>query len=288
MAVALGLDWVVIDAEHGHLDWKEIVEHLRAAVRSETVALVRVADLDRGLIKRALDVGADGVVVPWVETAEQLRQAVAFARYPPEGCRGHRRRAGDGLGRVPGRAHGRGQRPRPRRADHRDRPRRGGSAADVRGRGRRDLLLRPGRLLGHGRLSRPVGRARASPSRFLALKDTIRAAGKHCGVVATGTGEPRRAVRPGLPHARPRARRRPAAPLAARVAGRGRPRPQDPRRASASRPDPAAPPLARPPESMRPDRPEVMTAVGSGDVAGDRARASASSAWSARTTGRGA
>ena len=88
MAVAMGLDWVVIDAEHGHLDWKEIVEHLRAAVRSETVAMVRVADLDRGLIKRALDVGADGVVIPWVETEEQLRRAVAFAHYPPEGCRG--------------------------------------------------------------------------------------------------------------------------------------------------------------------------------------------------------
>ena len=44
MAVALGLDWVVIDAEHGALDWKEIVEHLRATVRSDTVALVRVAD----------------------------------------------------------------------------------------------------------------------------------------------------------------------------------------------------------------------------------------------------
>ncbi len=88
MAVALGVDWVVIDAEHGHLDWKPIVEHLRAAVRSETVALVRVADLDRGLIKRALDIGADGVVVPWIETADQLRRAIAFAQYPPEGCRG--------------------------------------------------------------------------------------------------------------------------------------------------------------------------------------------------------
>jgi len=88
IAVALGLDWVVIDAEHGHLDWKEIVAHLRTAVRSETVALVRIAELDRGLIKRALDIGADGVVVPWMETEDQLRQAVAFARYPPEGCRG--------------------------------------------------------------------------------------------------------------------------------------------------------------------------------------------------------
>jgi 2-dehydro-3-deoxyglucarate aldolase/4-hydroxy-2-oxoheptanedioate aldolase len=88
MAVGLGLDWIVIDAEHGHLDWKEIVEHLRSTVRSQTVALVRVAELNGGLIKRALDCGADGVVVPWIETAEQLRQAVEFARYPRAGVRG--------------------------------------------------------------------------------------------------------------------------------------------------------------------------------------------------------
>ena len=83
-----GLDWVVIDAEHGHLDWKEIAEHIRATVRSETVALVRIAELNGGLIKRALDIGADGIVIPWIETAEQLRQAVRFARYPLEGVRG--------------------------------------------------------------------------------------------------------------------------------------------------------------------------------------------------------
>src|SRR5437899_9607966 len=77
MAVALGLDWIVIDAEHGHLDWKEILEHVRATVRSDTVALVRVAELDGGLIKRVLDIGADGVVVPWVETADQSRPALA-------------------------------------------------------------------------------------------------------------------------------------------------------------------------------------------------------------------
>src|SRR5215212_7385827 len=83
MAAALGLDWVVIDAEHGHLDWKEIVEHLRATVRSETVALVRVAECNVGLIKRALDIGADGVVVPWVESADQLRQASPSRITPP-------------------------------------------------------------------------------------------------------------------------------------------------------------------------------------------------------------
>lgn len=88
IAVALGLDWVVIDAEHGHLDWKEIVEHVRATVRSDTVALVRLAERNIGLVKRALDIGADGVVIPWMEDAEQLRQAVAFARYPTAGQRG--------------------------------------------------------------------------------------------------------------------------------------------------------------------------------------------------------
>src|SRR6267154_4287543 len=88
MAVGLGLDWIVIDAEHGHLDWKEILEHIRATVRSDAVALVRIAELNSGLIKRALDIGADGIVIPWIETAQQLKQAVAFATYPPEGIRG--------------------------------------------------------------------------------------------------------------------------------------------------------------------------------------------------------
>ena len=88
IAVGLGLDWVVIDAEHGHLDWKEILEHLLATTRSDTVALIRIAELNGSLIKRALDCGADGVVVPWIETAEQLREAVSWARYPLQGLRG--------------------------------------------------------------------------------------------------------------------------------------------------------------------------------------------------------
>ena len=88
MAVAMGLDWVVVDAEHGHLDWKDILDHIRATVRSDTVALVRVAERNAGLVKRALDIGADGVVIPWMETADQLREARDMARYPPNGIRG--------------------------------------------------------------------------------------------------------------------------------------------------------------------------------------------------------
>jgi len=186
MAVALGLDWVVIDAEHGHLDWKEIVEHLRTAVRSETVAMVRIAELDRGLIKRALDVGADGVVVPWMETEDQLRQAVAFARYPPEGCRGlgaeratgwgeclaeHTVEANDhvlvvpiiesvrAVGAVPRMCHVEG--------------------VDIFFFGPADFSATAGF---RGQWEGP-----GVAAQLLALKDTIRQAGKHCGVVATGT-----------------------------------------------------------------------------------------------------
>jgi 2-keto-3-deoxy-L-rhamnonate aldolase RhmA len=87
IAAGLGLDWVVIDAEHGHLDWGEILEHVRATVRSGTIALVCVSEASPGLIKRALDIGADGVVVRGVETASQLRSIVKGARHATQGPR---------------------------------------------------------------------------------------------------------------------------------------------------------------------------------------------------------
>ena len=88
MGVALGLDWVVVDAEHGHLDWHDVLEHVRATVRSDTVVLVRIAELNGGLIKRVLDIGADGIIVPWMESAEDLARAVRYSTYPPTGLRG--------------------------------------------------------------------------------------------------------------------------------------------------------------------------------------------------------
>ncbi|MFM7869197.1 MAG: aldolase/citrate lyase family protein, partial [Planctomycetaceae bacterium] len=62
--------------------------HIRAALRSDTVVLVRLAERSTALTKRALDIGADGVVIPWIETAEQLAEAVQDCRYPPAGRRG--------------------------------------------------------------------------------------------------------------------------------------------------------------------------------------------------------
>ncbi|MBX2924817.1 MAG: hypothetical protein KF746_21635 [Chitinophagaceae bacterium] len=88
IAVHCGLDWIIVDAEHGHLDWHNITEHIRAAVRSNTVVLVRISHIDEGIIKRVLDIGADGIVVPHIESAADWNRALSYARYPPAGIRG--------------------------------------------------------------------------------------------------------------------------------------------------------------------------------------------------------
>jgi len=88
MSVAVGLDWVVVDAEHSDLDWRSIADHIRATARSNTVAFVRLPEQNTGEIKRALDIGADGIVIPGVETAEQLADIVRDCQYPPAGRRG--------------------------------------------------------------------------------------------------------------------------------------------------------------------------------------------------------
>jgi 2-keto-3-deoxy-L-rhamnonate aldolase RhmA len=88
IAVTLGLDWVVIDTEHGSLDYKEVVEHIRATRNSPTTPLVRIPETSPGIIKRVLDLGAHGIIVPHVNHAGDVETAVRYARYPPEGTRG--------------------------------------------------------------------------------------------------------------------------------------------------------------------------------------------------------
>jgi 2-keto-3-deoxy-L-rhamnonate aldolase RhmA len=77
ISAGFGFDWVLIDAAHGDLDWREIHEHLRATIRSETVALVRLDRADQDSISRALNLGADGVVIPGVETAGALQSLMS-------------------------------------------------------------------------------------------------------------------------------------------------------------------------------------------------------------------
>jgi len=84
----VGFDWFVFDTEHSPLN-TQIIQKLIQPLSSTTVSpLVRVAWNDPVLIKLALDVGAEGVVVPWVNTAEEAEKAVKACLYPPQGIRG--------------------------------------------------------------------------------------------------------------------------------------------------------------------------------------------------------
>jgi 2-keto-3-deoxy-L-rhamnonate aldolase RhmA len=90
VSAELGFDFAVVDAEHTSMSL-ETVENLTRAVDaagSETVPIVRVPDADSTRIKRVLDTGVSGVIVPMVETVEQARKVVEATRYPPDGCRG--------------------------------------------------------------------------------------------------------------------------------------------------------------------------------------------------------
>lgn len=82
-----GFDWLFIDAEHSPIDAGAIQRTLQA-VGGRTPCMVRVAAPEELPIKQALDVGADGVIAPSVNSAEQAANIVRFARYAPEGLRG--------------------------------------------------------------------------------------------------------------------------------------------------------------------------------------------------------
>lgn len=88
IAVTLGLDWVCVDMEHGHLDFKEVMEHIRVVRETDTTVLVRVPEIQQGTIKRVLDIGAHGVLLPLVLDAEDVRRGMSFGRYPLQGVRG--------------------------------------------------------------------------------------------------------------------------------------------------------------------------------------------------------
>src|SRR5262249_9835566 len=82
------LDFVWIDMEHNALGLEAVQGHLMATKGSETTPLVRVAWNDPVLIKPVLDIGAAGVIVPLIRSAEDASRAVAACLYPPEGIRG--------------------------------------------------------------------------------------------------------------------------------------------------------------------------------------------------------
>lgn len=83
-----GCDWLVIDLEHGTANESDLLEHLYAVAATETAAIVRPASGERLRIGRALDFGAEGIMVPRIDSADQAEEAVSFLRWPPDGARG--------------------------------------------------------------------------------------------------------------------------------------------------------------------------------------------------------
>lgn len=97
-----GFDWLVIDAEHGMSADGDILPQLYAIGNTPATALVRIQSLDRLRVSRALDVGAQGLVIPRVDGAADVAQALGWMRFPPAGQRGVALGVrGQAFGRVP-------------------------------------------------------------------------------------------------------------------------------------------------------------------------------------------
>lgn len=101
LATGTGFDWLLIDGEHGPNGLRDVLAQLRA-VGDRTQAVVRVRDDDRAVIKQMLDLGAQSILVPMVESGAQAAEIVRSMKYPPEGVRG--------VGAALARASGFGQR----------------------------------------------------------------------------------------------------------------------------------------------------------------------------------
>jgi len=83
-----GFDWLTVEMEHSSITIRDAEELIRVIDLCGVVPLVRVGENNRTLIKRVLDAGAHGVIVPMVNSREDAEQALQAARYPPDGCRG--------------------------------------------------------------------------------------------------------------------------------------------------------------------------------------------------------
>jgi len=83
----MGFDWLTLDIEHSAIDWSQATMIFGAIADAGCVPLARVPRGTHDYIKRVLDAGAWGIVVPMVNTVEEARVAVAAAKYPPEGNR---------------------------------------------------------------------------------------------------------------------------------------------------------------------------------------------------------
>jgi 4-hydroxy-2-oxoheptanedioate aldolase len=83
-----GFDWLLVDGEHAPNDLRGVLAQLQAAAAYDSHVVVRPVQADTALIKQYLDIGAQTLLLPMIDSAEQAAQAVAATRYPPLGVRG--------------------------------------------------------------------------------------------------------------------------------------------------------------------------------------------------------
>ncbi|MBP0590086.1 HpcH/HpaI aldolase/citrate lyase family protein [Paraburkholderia sp. LEh10] len=96
-----GFDWLLLDMEHAPNELPMVHSQLQACAGTSAHPIVRPPWNDMVTIKRLLDSGAQTLLIPYVETEDEARNAVAFTRYPPEGVRGYASAArASGFGRV--------------------------------------------------------------------------------------------------------------------------------------------------------------------------------------------
>lgn len=83
-----GFDWLLIDNEHAPNDVRSTLAQLQAVAAYASCPVVRPVKTETAIIKQLLDIGAQTLLLPMIDTAEQAQEAVAATRYPPEGVRG--------------------------------------------------------------------------------------------------------------------------------------------------------------------------------------------------------
>jgi len=88
MAATCGFDWLLVDGEHAPNDLRSTMAQLAVIEPSPSLPVVRLRDDDPARIKQMLDAGAQSLLIPMIESADQARRAVAATRYPPDGIRG--------------------------------------------------------------------------------------------------------------------------------------------------------------------------------------------------------
>jgi 4-hydroxy-2-oxoheptanedioate aldolase len=88
MAATCGFDWLLIDGEHAPNDLRSTMAQLAVIEPSSSLPVVRLRDDDPARIKQVLDAGAQSLMIPMIETADQALRALRATRYPPEGIRG--------------------------------------------------------------------------------------------------------------------------------------------------------------------------------------------------------